>query len=634
MLKTGYRLFIGPLFLFIWCALALGQEAIPRPEHPRPDRYRPAWQNLNGRWEFAFDSENRGAADRWQERESLGETTILVPFAPEAPLSGIHDEEFHPLCWYARNFDLPDSFAGKRILLHFGAVDYHVDVWLNGKKLGDHTGGYDAFSFDLTDAVRPKGNRLVLRVEDDPAAVRPAGKQSAERYPSICLYMRVTGIWQTVWLEAVGDSSIADWTVTADPKTGIARLRVETDRVKDAEGLSVEASLSLLGVPAAEASAPISSEGAAELTLAVEDAAAWTPETPTLYALQLRLTDAKKREIDSVASYVGFRTIRVENGQYYLNDEPIFFASALDQGYNPEGLYTPPTDAFQREDVLWAKRYGLNGIRKHQIVPEPRFYYWCDVLGLLVWSEMPDWGIDMSAESGRSAETIRTAMDEFAVQWERLLRQNVNYPSIITWVVTNELKYPHEEAIGAFKRANYERTKRLDPSRPVVDNSGYCHSLTDIVDLHVNPEGEFPWSDWAAKWKKSIEETGNFDAWPGTPAYDDGFRYRGEPVLISETGNWRIETLPPDGPWPAYGAGPFATVEDYLKGYRAYFTSLIAEPLLAGFSYVQLYDVEGEVNGYLTYDRKPKVDPEEIRAVHAEGLKLRRERLEREKAAQ
>lgn len=639
--------------VFIFAAFFLGinfssraaDETIPRPEHPRPDRYRSDWLNLNGRWEFAFDPENRGLDEKWSERESLGGGTILVPFAPESPKSGIHDEEFHRYCWYARSFDVPDALLSRRLLLHFGAVDYRAEVWLNGERLGCHDGGYDSFSFDVADIVRPTGNRLVLRIEDDPAVSKPSGKQSPERNPSGCLYMRVTGIWQTVWLEAVGESYIDDWTVTADPTTGRALLNLRVNG--SVEGLTLTAALSLHGLESASVSVSLDSsaekapevlrttailrrpmstgERFAEAALTVSDPVAWTPESPVLYDLTLRLTDSENRLVDSVSSYVGFRTIRVADGQYYLNDRPIFFASALDQGYNAEGLYTPPTDAFQREDVLWAKRYGLNGIRKHQIIPEPRFYYWCDLLGLMVWAEMPDWGINMSAESGRSEKEIQGAMKSFAAEWGRCLKQQINHPSIITWVVTNEMKYPHEQAIGKFKLENYERTKRLDPSRPVVDNSGYSHTKTDIVDLHANPEGEAPWSQWAERWRKSIEATGNFDVWENSPTYDDGFQYRGEPVIISETGNWHIRSLPPNGPWPAYGAGPFETPDDFLRGYRAYFTSLIAEPLLSGFSYVQLYDVEGEVNGYLTYDRRPKIAPEEIRAIHAEGLKLRRE---------
>ena len=586
---------------------------VPRPEHPRPDRYRRRWHNLNGVWEFIFDSENKGLGQNWQKKHTLGKQRIVVPFAPESVLSGVCDRKFHALCWYARSFDLPEALRGRRLLVHFGAVDYRADVWLNGEHLGRHEGGYDPFDFDVTGVVKPTGNRLVVRVHDDPAEAKPHGKQSPHLRPSGCLYMRVTGIWQTVWLEAVGSTFVRDWIVRAEPGTGDVAIRARLDGPAAQEQL--EAEVTGIGEPAVRAKATVRSDKTAVISLRVPNPVPWTPQTPTLYDLDLRLTNREGQELDRARSYVGFRRIETRRGEYFLNGKPIFFASALDQGYYPTGLYTPPTDADQREDVLWAKRYGLNGIRKHQIVPEPRFFYWCDRLGLLAWGEMADWGSDFDNPAA------------FRRQWQRCVARDINHPSIITWVITNEQQKPGDPSMNAMKVRNYELTRKLDPTRPVIDNSGYCHTKTDITDLHVNPPDGKACRAWWAAWRRSIAEKGNFPAWPGRPTYCDGFRHQGQPVVISETGNWWIRTLPPKGPWQPYGAGPMPTVNAFIERYRDFFTTLMAEPQCAGFSYVQLYDVEGEVNGYLTYDRKPKMPPETIRAIHAEGLRLRAEAL-------
>lgn len=580
---------------------------VPRPEHPRPDRLRPDWLNLNGEWEFAFDPRDVGLKEGWHDGRPLPQR-ILVPFCPESLLSGVFDEDFHPLVWYARRFGLPEALRGRRVLLHFGAVDYRSEVWLNGRRLGQHVGGYDPFSFDVTEFVRPTGNRLVLRVHDDPNEAKPRGKQSPKRYPEGCVYMRVTGIWQTVWLEGVGRTFLRDWVLHGDPTTGELKVRARVDG--PAPSVRCTAILRRQGKTVAQGGAPVH-DAAAGFSLRVVNVEPWTPDKPVLYDLDLELQSGDGQTLDRVATYAGFRRVETKNGMYYLNGKPLFFASALDQGYYPTGLYTPPSDDDLRKDVEWAKRYGLNGVRKHQIVAEPRFYYWCDRLGLLVWGEMPDWGANLR-------ET-----NEFLRQWHACLTRDINHPSIITWVPTNERTSPDDPTMNRIKVQIYEATRALDPTRPVIDTSGYCHTKTDVTDLHVNPPDGKACRRWWDDWRRSIAASGNFPAYANRPTYSQGFRHQGQPVVISETGNWRISELPPMGLWTPYGYGPIPTVKEYLERYRDFFVALTAERDCAGFSYVQLYDVEGEVNGYLTYDRKPKVAPEAIRAIHAEGLRRR-----------
>jgi hypothetical protein len=582
--------------------------AVPRPEHPRPDKYRKDWHNLNGVWEFAFDRDNVGQSEKWQDKPNLSGQRIVVPFPPESVLSGIHDEGIHPRCWYARSFDVPDVLRGRRLLLHFGAVDYRAELWLNGRRVGSHEGGYDPFDFDVTEIVKPSGNRLVVRVEDDPTEKKPRGKQSPDLRPRGAIYSRVSGIWQTVWLEAVGASFVRDWTIRADVDTGAVSVDVRVDG--PAVGLRVEAKASPgivrtgSGESAAEGTGAVANDRSAALVLRVPHPALWTPSTPNLYDLELRLIDAKGQEIDRVKTYFGFRKIEVRNGQYLLNGEPFFLISALDQGYNPTGLYTPPSDDYQREDVLWAKRYGLNSIRKHQIVPEPRFFYWCDRLGLTVWAEMADWGADLHD------------CDGFLREWRPRVQRDINHPSIITWVPLNEKRGRDPQVRGNMVKI-YDETRRLDATRPVLDNSGWGHTKTDITDLHTNAPDFHAW--WE-NWRHSIAQNGNYLIEPGLPAFNPGFWHQGQPVVISEVGLWRIDGYPPLGPWEEYGSTKVPNEEAYLDLYCDVIVGLMSEPDCAGFSYVQLYDVEGEVNGYLTYDRRPKVPPEVIRTIHAYGL--------------
>ncbi len=579
---------------------------VPRPEHPRPDRFRDDWLNLNGVWEFAFDPGDVGLDEKWYERTL--ESQIIVPFCPESVLSGVYDEELHPVCWYARSFDLPEESIGQRMLLHFGAVDYRADVWLNGKHIGQHVGGYDSFYFDVSRSLKAIGNRLVVRVHDDMSEIKPRGKQSVERYTKDCLYMRVTGIWQTVWLEAVGDTFVRDWIIRADAS---GKLVVDLSTDGSGNGLDVEAIASFQGEEVVRWKMQVV-DGGANSSFTVPRCLPWSPEEPNLYDLRFSLLSRDQIVIDSVDTYFGFRSIEIKDGKVDLNGKPFFMISALDQGYYPDGLYTPPTDDILRQDVEWAKKYGLNHVRKHQVIAEPRFHFWCDVLGLSIWEEMPDWGAD-----------ILNGSEEYLRQWTACMKRDINHPCIIGWVCSNEQKQPESAEFSEAKVKLYESTKIVDDTRPIIDNSGYCHTVTDITDLHVNPENGEDWKRWWKEWHENIAETGNFPAWPNVPTYCAGYEHKGQPVIISETGNWRVEGIPYLGEWAPYGYGPLANPDEYIALYKDFFLTLMAEPDCAGFSYVQLYDVEGEINGYLTYDRKIRIESEIIASIHSEGMKLR-----------
>ena len=591
---------------------------IPRPEHPRPDRFRPLWMNLNGKWQFAFDPGEEGLQSGWMDERPLPDR-IIVPFAPESRLSDIHDESLHSVCWYKRMFDLPVAMIGRRVLLHFGAVDHEADVWLNGRHLGKHVGGYSPFFFDVTAFVNPANNHLVMRVLDNPSVAKCRGKQHTGRYPEGCLYMRMSGIWQTVWLEAVGKQFIRDWRIVADPGTGKVNVSLAVDGA--GSNLKAEAVVYFAYEQNERISqtAPVQNSAAC-INLTVPCVRPWTPDVPNLYGMILTLRDTDGAVIDRVETYFGFRRIETRDGRLLLNGKPFFFKAALDQGYYPDSLYTPPTDEQQREDILWAKRFGLNGIRKHQIVPEPRFFYWCDRLGLMVWAEMADWGSRQPR-----------LMDSLLAEWKDCMLRDINHPSIIAWVPTNEWicddagKASLQEVIQAKVRA-YETTKVLDPTRLALDTSGYSHTRTDICDLHLG----FPNAPEVKEWFNrriadggengniaGMIKNGNMTIGANNKVYCPGYKYGNEPIIISEIGNWGIMEYSPMGRWKMYCAGPVKTTNEFLAIYRDVFTALMDEAACAGFCYVQLYDVEGEVNGYLTYDRKPKIDPALIAALHA-----------------
>ena len=520
---------------------------MPRPEHPRPDRCRASWMNLNGEWQFSFDREEKGMKEKWFKDEKTFNPKILVPFAPESSLSGIHDEGLHKVCWYKRFFDMSNNLLKKRVLLHFGAVDYKADVWLNESYLGSHEGGYTPFCFDVTDILKTSGNTLSVRAEDDMALEKCGGKQSSARHPEGCLYMRVTGIWQTVWLEGVGSSYIEYFTVIPELKNGKVRISAEISGSEN--DLKFEAIAKFAGLMDEGFVEDIAvKDNAVDAELIVNKIRLWTPEIPNIYSLTLILKNRQGDEVDSVEGYFAFRSIETKGNRILLNNVPIFLKGALDQGYYPDGLYTPPSDQVQKEDVLWAKKYGLNFIRKHQIVAEPRFYYWCDVLGLMVWAEMPDWG-------GRTKEN----MEQYTNEWQEIIRRDINHPSVIAWVSANEWTWEYYSSLKKFGNTS-----------------------KDII------------------------------------TYCDGYAYRGEPIVFSEIGNWRISECPPlQACWKPYGTGPLTSLENYLLVYREHFTEIMDTPDIAGFCYVQLYDTEGENNGYLTYDRKVKIPPDVIREIHA-----------------
>ena len=581
---------------------------IPRPEYPRPQFVRENWLNLNGEWEFAFDDANKGRELGWHYGLPL-EKRIIVPFPYQSELSGINDKEIHEIVWYARSFEVPDEWRGQNILLNFGAVDYGATLWINGQEVGHNQGGHVPFQFNIAPYLSQETNRLTLRVEDRQNPRQPRGKQSTTGHPHDIDYYCTTGIWQTVWLEPVPPIRIEAVRINPSAQESSIELHVQLHAPAASWRLEAEA---LDGNSLVAEAKVLTRAAAAELKLKIEEAKLWSPDSPHLYNLRIRLFE-DDRLIDEIESYTGLRDIELREGSVWLNGVPTFLTMVLDQGYWPESYLAAPSDEALRADVEWIKRFGFNGARKHQKIEDPRWLYWCDRLGLLVWEEMPN-ARDWSSQ----------AEERLAAEWKRAIARDYNHPCIISWVPVNEsMGFPklrrNHPGQYAFIERMVDMTRQLDPTRPVIDNDGWEHTdITDICAIH-------DYTPTAALLRERYQETssgGSLPAhvWIGNkPLFVLGSRYRGQPVILSEVGGFLM--IPPDIPpekrdmlYRFYGS--VRTAEELLAKYRDLMEGIASLKFLAGFCYTQLTDIEQEINGLLTYDRRPKIAPERIHEIH------------------
>lgn len=553
---------------------------IPRPEYPRPQMVRQNWQNLNGEWEFEFDFSNSGKARKLYEEEAFSKT-ILVPFCPESDLSGIGMKDFIPAVWYKRDFTLQANDLSGRVLLHFGAVDYHCEAWVNGVWVGEHTGGYTSFCFDITEAAKEGTNTIVLYAEDDTRSPKqPSGKQATLLYSSGCHYTRTTGIWQTVWVEAVPSTYLAGYQLTPDYRNGKVSIRAEVKGCPD--DYKLHASASLRGTPAGEVTVNAAPFVTFELSLSEIDL--WEPGNPALYDLTLSLED-ENGEGDRVEGYFGLRGIEIKGRAICINGKPVFQRLVLDQGFYPDGIYTAPNDEALKADIVRCMELGFNGARLHEKVFEPRFLYWADKLGYLCWGEYPNWGLDTSTYE---------ALSIYLPEWLESMDRDFNHPSIVGWCPFNETD-THPVSAMVVRRI-YEVTKAYDPSRPAIDTSGYVHcGMTDIYDLH--------------NYDQVTEKFASFFAADAEEVDDNHFRniyhkWDGKiPLFVSEYGGtwWN-----PDNP-EGWGYGPTPeSEEEVCRRYCSFTKTLLDAPHVCAFCYTQPYDVEQEQNGLYKYDRTPK----------------------------
>ncbi|MFN2165566.1 MAG: glycoside hydrolase family 2 protein, partial [Anaerolineae bacterium] len=450
-----------------WGEEVLASPATPWPEYPRPQLVREDWLNLNGIWDLAVVAGSDSAPTEYGE-------TIRVPFPVESSLSGVGRRlGVVDRLWYRRRFRVPAGWSGRRVLLHFGAVDWETAVFVDGEAAGAHQGGYDAFAFDITPFLQGGGDHeLVVRVRDPTEGDQPRGKQSDR--PEGIFYHPSSGIWQTVWLEPVPERRVQDVLVTPDLAAGALQVRVLANDLRDDARVEIQALLD--GQPAGAASgAP-----GATVTVPLQPAEAWSPENPVLYDLSIRLLDGTALQ-DRVRSYAGLREIRLglnERGHrvLFLNGRPLFQIGVLDQGYWPDGLYTAPSDAALRHDLELARRLGFNLVRKHVKIEPQRWYYWADRMGVLVWQDMPSG--NNTTEEGRA---------RFEVGLQRMLGQLGNHPCIVMWVLFNE-------GWGQFDTVRLVRwLKAADPGRLIDNASGWTdRRVGEVVDLHSYPDPQAP----------------------------------------------------------------------------------------------------------------------------------------------
>jgi hypothetical protein len=582
--------------------------------HPFPQLRRENWLDLTGPWLFAYDDADVGLAQGWQERPEPFQRTIEVPYPPESQLSGIGDPTEHPVVWYRRTFRLEDVAGHRRdgrLLLHFGAVDYSAKVWLNGSFVERHEGGHSSFTIDLTHALRDGDEQLlVVRAEDQPSDLtQPRGKQFWETKPARIWYHRTTGIWQPVWLEAVSRTYVENVAWTPDTRRGRLgvniRLNTEPERP-----LHVRLRLSMNGDVLADDTYLVQRrESGRDIRLEpgsghmVRRKLLWAPSHPNLVDAEIVLSDADGRTLDVLQSYVGLRSVEATDGLFLVNGRPSYMRLVLAQGYWPEShLAAPDGDALRRE-VEAIKSLGFNGVRIHQKVEDPRFLYWCDRLGLYVWSEMAN-----------AFAFSEHAVTRFTQEWLSVVERDYSHPSIVAWVPFNESwgvpNLPADPAQRDYVRGIYHLTKAIDPTRPVVGNDGWEYLVGDILGLH----------DYALDGDTLRQRYGTAEAveraLQGRPQHHRAVLEdtpRGDrPIVLSEFGGISY-TPQPGAPW--FGYGSVANDDEFLSTYEGLVSALLDSPSIAGFCYTQLTDTEQETNGLLRADRTPKLDLEKVRAI-------------------
>lgn len=567
-------------------------KTIPRPEYPRPQMVRKDWMNLNGIWQFEPDYGKSGRERGLPERDILN-SEICVPFCPESRLSGIGNTDFMECVWYKRSVILPPNWLlnSRRTILHIGACDYHCEVWVNGVSAGDHTGGYVPFDIDITDYLCEGENHITVCATDElRTSNQPAGKQSKPFASAACYYTRTTGIWQTVWLENVPHTHIKRIKCTPMPEK--SSLHIEAV-CSNAHSRILHAAATYDGRVVGKTQATVTGKTAI-LDLPLSELHLWSAGVPNLYNLDLQLDD------DSVNSYFGMRDIAYHEGKILINGKPVFQRLVLDQGFYPDGIYTAPGDEELVADIKRSMAMGFNGARLHEKVFEPRFLYHCDRMGYLVWGEYPNWGLDLSKPE---------AWQGLLPEWLEVLQRDYNHPSIIGWCPLNETQRDQNEWLV---RMICSLTREVDPNRLVVDASGWFHvgDSGDIYDTHDYEQDPVVFRERYDELISGKEVPCTYVGTMGTPAF------------VSEYGGiWWSDT--DKGGW-GYGNRP-ASRQEFIERYRGLTEALLDNPKICAFCYTQLTDVEQEMNGLYTFDRKPKFDPALIASINGKPAAIEQE---------
>lgn len=573
--------------------------------YPRPMLERAQWQSLDGQWEFTIDPEGQASAPD----EVTWDLQIEVPFAPETPASGINDVGLYKAAWYRRTFEAAKAEDGRRVLLHFGAVDYEATVWVNGSVAARHEGGYTPFSADVTDLLKQDGpNTLIVHARDDPDDLaKPRGKQDWKREPHSIWYYRTTGIWQTVWLETVPRtylknvrwSPIAEnWEISLDA-TLAGRIRPDLElRVVLRVGERV----------LADDRYRVTSHDISR-RIAVPDPGIddyrnellWTPDSPTIIEAELSLIDKAGGVVDEVKSYTAMRQTALLGDRFVLNGKPYPLRLVLNQGYWADTGLTAPDDEALKLDVALCKAMGFNGVRMHQKIEDPRFLYWADRMGLFVWGEMPS-----------CYRFTLEAVRRLSKEWTEAVLRDISHPCIIAWVPVNESwgvpDLPDSAAQRHYIQALYHLTRTLDPTRPVIGNDGWEAAATDIVAIH---DYDADPGRIAARYGDRSEPGVHEMLRRERPGFKvlllDRFEYENQPVMLTEFGG--IAFSERAGTWGYSRAG---SADEFARLYFQLLSAVRSLPLFGGFCYTQFADTYQEANGLLYMDRTPKIPIEQI----------------------
>jgi beta-galactosidase/beta-glucuronidase len=581
---------------------------IPRNEYPRPQFAREQWLCLNGTWQFEIDSGDSGLERGFVEREL--KDRITVPFCPESKLSGVEKTDFLTAVWYRRTVTIPESWRGKRVLLHFQAADYDATVWVNGKEVARHRGGFTPFSCDLC-GIAGAGEELtiVVRARDEGRGPQPRGKQSQRFENYGCRYTRTTGIWQTVWMEPVPDHALRRPRITPDVANSAFHLVQPISRA--ARGMRLRATLLDHEGAVCRAECDADRDFAPQLTLSIPSnrRRLWSPHDSHLYDLEIDLVDQAGKVVDQARSYCGLRSITIDGKAVKLNGEVLFQRLVLDQGYYPDGIMTAPSDEALRKDIELGIAAGFNGARLHQKVFEERFLYHADRLGYLCWGEFGDWGAEGCGPQHDHWQPGAT----YITQWLEALERDYSHPCIVGWCPLNETSqalHDRTTVLDDVTRGMFLATKAMDPYRPVLDTSGYSHRVpeADIYDSHdyeQDPE----------KFRAKHAELAN-----GLPFVNLGpggitisCAHREQPYFVSEFGGirWNPDEESSAQSW-GYGQGP-RTIDEFYDRFEKLCGVLLDDTNMFGYCYTQLTDVFQEQNGIYAFDRGLKFDMKRIR---------------------
>lgn len=593
--------------------------------YPRPQLLRTNWLDLNGTWEFQYDDKNVGLEQGWAKSAKKFEHEIVVPFPPESKMSGIEDTTFHRVLWYRRGISVEElqqliGLGCPAFVLHFGAVDYVADVWINGNHVASHSGGHTPFEVTISAADVQDGLIVTVRAEDDPHDLeQPRGKQDWQLEPHVIWYNRTSGIWQTVWLESVPDAHITNIKWTPEPREGRVKLAYELSKVPP-QGATIEVTISYGESYLASNIVSVSrARGEAILDVPAlkngqDESYLWSPNNPVLIDAQITL-QVKNESPDSIASYFGFRTVGADGGDFLLNDRPHYITGVLSQGFWPESNLTAPSADALRAEVELIKKLGFTTARVHQKVEDPRLHFWADKLGLMIWVEMPS-----------AYEFSNTTAARLMKEWQAVVERDMSHPSVVAWVPINESwgvqHIAHTKSQQDLARALYHFTKALDPTRLVISNDGWEHIQSDLYTIH-DYENDVP--TVASRYATEASTRASLDGLApngrrmlvGTVA--EAQYTQNAPMILSEFGGVSVANKA-DGAW---GYQELGTNDELGQHLSELVKAIRTGSGLSGIVYTQLTDTGQETNGLTDAYRNPKLPTEFLYEVFSGKINAR-----------